>query len=194
MCFFVNPRRGENEEEDKTKSLSVNPFRSWGFPWLGQKGATCGDPKRKRGEPITFLTLHNHLSSGELLHQCASQYDPTQQWVLQLLHQQQLLGHSSSAESGSRGPLVLTELQWIASVCTRGEVHIVCMSYTPVWEQSYCFQKCLTHAVNIITYTLHSVVGYYLPSTRLPHLNNTLRMVNLRAVDTFLLHFKQSGK
>ena len=27
-------------EEDKTKSLSVNPFRSRGFPWSGQKGAT----------------------------------------------------------------------------------------------------------------------------------------------------------
>ena len=38
-----------------------------------------------------------------------------------------------------------------------------------------------------ITYTLHSVVGYYLPSTRLPHLNNALRMVILRAVDTFSL-------
>ena len=62
MRFFVTPRRGENEEEDKTKSLSVNPFRSWGFPWLRQKGATWGDPKRKGGEPITFLTLHNHLS------------------------------------------------------------------------------------------------------------------------------------
>ena len=97
--------------------------------------------------------------------------------------------------------------------CTRGEVHTHCVHelYNSVRAKLLLLEKVpnpcavniityplhlnlhlhLTHAVNIITYPLHSLLGYYLPSTttRLPHLNNALRMVILlRAVDTFCLY------
>ena len=79
-------------EEDKTKSLSVNPFRSRGFPWSGQKGATWGDLQRKGREPITYLTLHPYAGELEPItyppNTAQTYYDPSQQWIL---HQQQLL-------------------------------------------------------------------------------------------------------
>ena len=58
-----------------------------------------------------------------------------------------------------------------------------------------------THAVNIITLGGYNTpmhpVGYYLPSARLPHLNNALGRVILHAVGALplsthlLLYFKQ---
>ena len=74
------------------------------------KRRDLGGPQEEGGRAYYLPYTAQPPLVGELLHQCASQYDPTQQWVLPLLHQQQLLGPSSSAESGS-GPLALTELQ-----------------------------------------------------------------------------------
>ena len=100
-AFLWPLETGENEEEDKTKSLSVNPFRSWGFPWFRQKGATWGDLERK-GESL-LPPLHCLTQVGEL--HC----DPTTHYTNN--------NYSPPLQRARRGPLVLTQLQWIA--CAR---------------------------------------------------------------------------
>ena len=53
--------------EYKTKSLSVNPFRSWGFPWLGKKARPEG-PREEGGAyypPNTAQSLSRRAFAAE---------------------------------------------------------------------------------------------------------------------------------
>ena len=112
-CAFLSPLEEEKMRRRIRQRVCQLTHSDLGVSHgLGKKARPGGTP-RGRGEsllPSLHCTTTSRQALGELLHQCASQYDPTQQWVLPLLHQQQLLGPSSSAESGS-GPLALTELQ-----------------------------------------------------------------------------------
>ena len=156
-------------EEDKTKSLSVNPFRSRGFPWSGQKGATWGDLQRKGREPITYLTLHPYAGELELL--------PTHQ----TLHKLTMTLHSSGSYTNnnyslSGGPLVLTQLQWIACALRVGAKLCMQLASKLLLLRAGCILLPSTHVQRIILPPPLFSEGHYLPSSaKLPHLNNALK-------------------
>ena len=89
LHFLVSSQREKMRRvaEYKTKSLSVNPFRSWGFPWLGKKARPEGTSRGRRS-----LLPSQHRTVTLLESFCCREE--------RVLHQQQLLALCRESAGG----------------------------------------------------------------------------------------------
>ena len=96
LHFLVSSQREKMRRvvEYKTKSLSVNPFRSWGFPWLGKKARPEG-PREEGGAyyvPNTAQSLSRRAFAAVGTQRCCTEE--------RVLHQQQLLALCRESAGG----------------------------------------------------------------------------------------------